>query len=789
MSTQHINLDITKSIFPGQIIRMGQGDSSGTTIVASIYDGGMPLQLDGKSAVFMMRQPDNEHYVRDINCSVSGNTVTYVVNEENVASVRGYTDEAYFDIIDGQTIYSTTRFRVKIERAAHDGAIPAEDWDNAVDALIEHGNEQLERFTEAEEDRESAESTRQANESARQTQESLRASAERSRANAETGRVNAEDARVAAEAARVTAEQGRVTAENGRVTADQQRTTNQEANNTAQSANNTAQTANDTAQSNNDSAQVTNDANQAQNNLDQQRNNEAAASGYTRYLVSGEYDPTTGQPTISAATEMRMVITPNPDQSDPNNRMLEWARRSDDGGTTWTWELVGGTGWKPTPATTAQANAMWDGEQTVTSSDNPDVSWMSYYATKIREWVTNKFVGINTVARVAQVVSSGEIQATVSSVVHRLSEKLNASDYHRAMTWGEVGDKFTWGVLGTPSQVTGTTYTTNLNLEKPGYDSTVDVSTLNDNYDIIDEEVSENSTAIAEVADMVGNVDVDTDGDLATQVSNLQDSVNNTYSGRNLATVLADEAEDAGGIYAALHARVAAANYDGLRIGDWMDVPLTARSGTITQSTVRYVIAAFDHYYDCSDQPIGHHIVFVPYAPVDMTGSSYATNTSYIMWNTTATNQGTSAENNPYLVSNLHKWELNEFLGKLPSTLQGYLLDHRSLCESRYSASASLNASTGWGWKSLGKIWSPSEMEVYGCCAWGTPGYSQGMDSQFPLFRETRDRIMGGRVHWWLRVVSGSSASNVCHVGHTGTAHDNSATNTRVRPRPCFLLG
>lgn len=530
MNIQNISLELSKLPIPGQIVRLGQGDEQGTTIRATVYDMRMVPDLTGSTASFVMRTPDKEHYVRDVNCTVDGNVVTYVVDEVHCCNIAGYTDDAYFEITINGDKYSTSRFRVKIEHSAYEGAIPAEDWDNVVDALIERGNAQLEEYSEAEEEREAAESIRQSNESTRQSQEALRASAERIRASAETSRSNAEDARVAAEAARVTAEQGRVTAENGRVTADQQRTTNQEANNTAQSANNTAQTANDTAQSNNDSAQVTNDANQAQNNLDQQRNNEAAASGYTRYLVSGEYDPTTGQPTISAATEMRMVITPNPDQSDPNNRMLEWARRSDDGGTTWTWELVGGTGWKPTPATTAQANAMWDDEQTVTSSDNPDVSWMSYYATKIREWVTNKFVGINTVARVAQVVSSGEIQATVSNVVHRLSEKLNASDYHRAMTWGEVGDKFTWGVLGTPSQVTGTTYTTNLNLEKPGYDSTVDVSTLNDNYDIIDEEVSDNSTAIAKVVDMVGNVDVDTDGDLATQVSNLQDSVGSAYT-------------------------------------------------------------------------------------------------------------------------------------------------------------------------------------------------------------------------------------------------------------------
>lgn len=247
---------------------------------------------------------------------------------------------------------------------------------------------------------------------------------------------------------------------------------------------------------------------------------------------------------------------------------------------------------------------------------------------------------------------------------------------------------------------------------------------------------------------------------------------NNTYPGRNLATVLADEAEAAGGIYAALHARVRAANYAGLRIGDYVDV-------TLTDSTVmRYQIAAFDHYYNCADQAMGHHLFMVPTTP-------WSAN---IQWNTTATNQGTNAQKNPYLVSNLHSWEVNTFLPKLPQALRDVLIDHRSLVEDRYNASSQLSASTGWHWDSLGKVFSLSEMEVYGCCVWGTPAWSQGMDSQLPLFRETRNRIKS-RASWWLRVARGSSASNACLVNYTGTASDTSAAHAGVRPLPCFLIG
>lgn len=479
MNVQSITLDLSKRQIPTQIVRIGQGDNEGTTIQAKILDNGTVASLSGFSASFEMRLPDDESYVRDINCTVSGNTVTYVVDEEHCCAVDGYTDEAYFNLTKDGSTYSTSRFRVKVERSAHDGAIPAEDWDNAVDELINRGNAQLDEYEEAEELRESNEETRVSNESTRVSNETSRTSNETNRTTAETARVAAENARAAAEQGRATAETARVTAEQGRVTADEARTQQQ-------TANNTSQTANNTAQSHNDSAQLSNDTEQAQNNLDQQRNNEAAASGYARYLVAGEYNPTTGKPTISAETEMRMVITPNPDQDDPDNRMLEWARRYDSTTSTWGWELVGGTGWKPTPATTVQANSMWDDLETVTSSNNPDVSWMSYYATKIREWVTDHFVGINTIARVAQVISSGEVQATVSNVVHKLSEKLNIADYRKALKWGEVSDEWLWGETGQTPSTQGTTYTGNLGLVKPGLESTVSVDDFNDNADVID---------------------------------------------------------------------------------------------------------------------------------------------------------------------------------------------------------------------------------------------------------------------------------------------------------------
>lgn len=141
MNVQRIDLDISKPDAIAQTVTIGQGDKGGTTIEASIYDGGGAVDLSGKTAMLEVRLPDGKSYVRDAHCTVSGNKITYTVDEEHVGAVPGITDEAYFDVLDGPSVvYSTNRFRLRILQSAHDGAQPAESWDNAVDTLIARGD-------------------------------------------------------------------------------------------------------------------------------------------------------------------------------------------------------------------------------------------------------------------------------------------------------------------------------------------------------------------------------------------------------------------------------------------------------------------------------------------------------------------------------------------------------------------------------------------------------------------------------------------------------------------------
>lgn len=132
MNQQHVSLDISKSQGVTQMVRIGQGDKAGTTIVASVYDNGTAFDMTGMTAKFLMRTPGNG-YVEDAHVNVSGNTLTYVVDEEHCASTAGVSDECYFQILQGETVIaSTARFTVHVLRAATQGANPAQSYSDDI---------------------------------------------------------------------------------------------------------------------------------------------------------------------------------------------------------------------------------------------------------------------------------------------------------------------------------------------------------------------------------------------------------------------------------------------------------------------------------------------------------------------------------------------------------------------------------------------------------------------------------------------------------------------------------
>ena len=252
-----------------------------------------------------------------------------------------------------------------------------------------------------------------------------------------------------------------------------------------------------------------------------------------------------------------------------------------------------------------------------------------------------------------------------------------------------------------------------------------------------------------------------------------------TYAGRNLATVFATEIADYTDEAEWFNARVTAGSFEGIRIFDYFDITLT--DGKV----FRYRVAAIDPYLYCADSEItAHHIIMVP----DQVWPDS------VVWNTTNTNQGNSSTPYPYLVSNLHTWEINTFFPLLPSKWRSVIATHRLLLEKRYSSSSTLTASNDWGWTDVGKVFSLSEVEVFGRCVWGTPRYSEGMDVHFSeFFKSAKHRIRrnfsDSRCYWWGRGANGSSSTNALSVSHYGLPNYTTASYAGVRALPCFRVG
>lgn len=266
------------------------------------------------------------------------------------------------------------------------------------------------------------------------------------------------------------------------------------------------------------------------------------------------------------------------------------------------------------------------------------------------------------------------------------------------------------------------------------------------------------------------------------QVSEQNAYPNGTYAGVSIAEKFASEI---GSTHIAtwLQSRVKAANFSGLNIMDYVDIILDG-------VTVRYRIAAIDPYYNTGSPNNGHHIVFVPDTTWAMKDSDGDYNKNgYIQWNTEQTNNGNSESANPYVVSNLYKWENEVHLKRFSSEWQNAMITLRKPLEARYNASTKLEKSTAITWSYLGKVFSLSETEVFGQVTHGTKAYSCSTDCLFPVFNRSSFRARKGTSYWLRTAVDGNSTqiSTVAADCNNTVGYADSAT--AARPFPCFAIG
>lgn len=226
-----------------------------------------------------------------------------------------------------------------------------------------------------------------------------------------------------------------------------------------------------------------------------------------------------------------------------------------------------------------------------------------------------------------------------------------------------------------------------------------------------------------------------------------------------------------------LRTRIAAGNFTGINIGDYKPITLT------TGEVVIMEVAGIDQYYLAGSL---HHVDFI----------SRDCLTELRRMNATATNNGTAKEPNPWRASELFGKLNNETTGvfaTLPEDLKPCIIEKMALIEERYSKGGAVAADTAWSWASMGKLWLPTQTEVWGyqrlSSKYNTGG---GCNRQYPIFVEShiiKGRGNGGaKCNWFEASAQGDSKTSFCYVSAAGSnAGEESVTKCGVPL--CFRIG
>lgn len=237
--------------------------------------------------------------------------------------------------------------------------------------------------------------------------------------------------------------------------------------------------------------------------------------------------------------------------------------------------------------------------------------------------------------------------------------------------------------------------------------------------------------------------------------------------------------------WASINGRARAEDFEGIHIGDFKTITLTTGEKVVME------VAGINPYRKCGDTEIGGHIDFISR---DCLAGDKRMNSS-------DTNNGTATVKHPWLASELYQTlndETNGIYAKLPTDLKPYIITKRALLEERYSAGGAVSEDTSWSWANAGKLWLPTEVEVFGHHTWSQPGFGTGgggCNLQYPIFYGGSKHIIkgdgngGSRCHWWELSAYRASAAYFCFVDYSGGANANYASYTGVRAPLCFRIG
>lgn len=264
---------------------------------------------------------------------------------------------------------------------------------------------------------------------------------------------------------------------------------------------------------------------------------------------------------------------------------------------------------------------------------------------------------------------------------------------------------------------------------------------------------------------------------------------NFAYGGRDLSQVFTA---------AQLHTKVAAGDFTGIRVGDYWPITLSgtyydyaeSANKTLSNAVVKLEVAGIDSYYNYADTPVPHHLVLISRDCLPNTMKMRSADATW--YDATATN--------PWLGSAAYKTLNDPSNGLLPlvaaTGIGAYIYAGPNSKGMRYlaetKAAAAVDA-TSWGWADRGKLWLPTEREIWGQDVWSEHKWGSSPSLQLPIFAGTLKHVIkglgnaGSRSTWWCSSSLAGSAASFCVVANIGNASTFGASRALGVPL-CFLL-
>lgn len=284
------------------------------------------------------------------------------------------------------------------------------------------------------------------------------------------------------------------------------------------------------------------------------------------------------------------------------------------------------------------------------------------------------------------------------------------------------------------------------------------------------------------------NIDV---GQLKEEVNQLKDETgvqNYTYSGRDLSVIF--------GTLSALHAAVSAGDFSKIRVGDYWPITLSGsikdyasgETKTLSNAVFKLEVAP-QVYLNYGDTPVPNHLLMCSRDLLPWT----------LMYRSEDTTWYDGSQTNPWLGSHLYQ-TLNATDGILPLVEEifgSYMYagpngnGMRFLLETKAKDAAN---ATVWGWGDRGKLFLPTEREVWGQDFWSEHSLGGGAAVQWPMFIGSLKHIIkglgngGSRHSWWCQSSCAGNNSYFTLVNTYGYPNDAAAANTWLSAPLCFLF-